>query len=221
MSYLTDHIDEQFKIFLQSWPAATSAELQAYFDAYRERIGKENSNSNRRPFWIYLPQWLMRSFSPDSQIIRSDKKFLKDIMWAQYCVFLAIRVHDDLYDGQSECKSLIYAGDQLIVDSGKIFSKYFSRSSIFWKYYYNLIESTVRAIVIVDNLQKSPETSLPKLLKSYADVCSIFKIGTLALCCYSNKMKNYKNISYLIDRLSIVGHMIDDLKDLKEDLLLH
>jgi hypothetical protein len=218
MNYIDHHIADRFEDFLQSWPKSTSEELRNYFGAYRKRIGLTDSENKARPYWIHLPLWIFKSFKANKILIGSDKKFLKDITWAQYCVFLAVRMHDDLYDGQSKCKNLIYAGDQLLVDSGKIFSKYFSRSSVFWEYYYNLIENTIRSIIKVDNLQRSHSSSLKEMLDCYAKVCSIFKIGALAICSKTNRMKAYKKFSLLIDKISIIGHMIDDLKDMDEDV---
>ncbi|PKL83292.1 MAG: hypothetical protein CVV24_05810 [Ignavibacteriae bacterium HGW-Ignavibacteriae-3] len=217
MKYIEDHISHSFEKFLSNWPSNTSKELRDYFEEYRTRLGKKNLQSKTRPFWVYLPHWILKSFHPESKLSTDQKNFLKDIIWAQYCVFLAIRVHDDLYDCQSECKSLIYAGDQLMIDSEKIFTKYFPGSQVFWQNYHSLIETSIHSIVLVDGLQKSSKTSLAKLLKSYAGVCSIFKIGTLAVCCHVNKMGMYKNMVHVIDGLCVAGQMIDDMEDLIED----
>ncbi len=144
---------------------------------------------------------------------------IKDFAWAQYSLFLAVRMHDDLFDRQADWKNLIYTGDSLIIEAEKIFMKYFAASDLFWKNYYLLVETTINSILKVDRLQQSDRTSLTVLYDNYAGVCSIFKIGALAVCVKMNLMRRYKKISKAADNLAVIGHLIDDFYDIDEDLM--
>ncbi|HLF14604.1 MAG TPA: hypothetical protein VI932_06930 [Bacteroidota bacterium] len=147
-----------------------------------------------------------------------DRTFLADVLTAQYCLFLAFRIRDDLMDDGRTPRILRRAVDRLILDAGKIFSKHFPPGAAFWRVYGKCLAGTTSATVEVDDLQRSTETSLPALRKAYARVNSVFRVGSAAVCRRHSRLADYPMVRSFSDRFSAGCQILDDLADIAEDL---
>jgi len=147
-----------------------------------------------------------------------SRNFLNDILWGQYCLFLFVRIQDDLFDGQADSPSLLFASDQFLFEAECTFSNHFRCESPFWDIYRRCLQSTTRAIVYVDRLQQTQSSSPQKLLAEYAWVCAIFKVGSVAICAKFNRMKDFTRVAAFADEMAIAGQILDDLEDIEEDL---
>ena len=52
-----------------------------------------------------MPGWIAKEKKTN---VLNDQKFLEDILWAQYCIFLSVRILDDIYDKQAKDSNLIF-----------------------------------------------------------------------------------------------------------------
>lgn len=147
-----------------------------------------------------------------------SSRLVRDVQWAQYCVFLFIRFQDDVFDGQSENPVAIYASDQCLFEADRIFAKYFSPRSWFWKEYRESLRLTTQSIVAVDALQRKSTSRPDQLLDGYARVSSILKVGSAAVCAKLNQKSAYKRLSLFCDEMAKAGQIMDDIHDLEEDL---
>ena len=70
------------------------------------------------PFWLVAPGWFL---SPQKG--SRHRRLLSDLAFGQYCLFLAIRIHDDLLDDQARDRWLILAGDDLLIEPEEQFAR--------------------------------------------------------------------------------------------------
>jgi hypothetical protein len=206
---------------LQSWPSAMTKDFRAYFRQLHERSREPtgyNKGTGKLPFWLLLPIWLTEKYNKKRTKNLLDTHFLNDILWGQYCLFLSIRIKDDLHDRQAESFSLIFGADQFLIEAYSVFSQYMRQATPFWDIYRGCLEETTRGIVNVDKLQRSPNTAPKRLRDGYANVSSLFKIASAAVCFQVDRTKDFSAVSTFADSVAIAGQILDDLQDIDEDL---
>ena len=204
--------------FVMSQPEAIREVFEAFFrKSPRHSLGHEDRAKRwlNLPYWRILPAALRARFRSRKPL---SSAILRDIQWAQYCLFLFIRFQDDVFDGQSHNPASIYAADQCLFEADRIFAKHFSFDSWFWKIYRESLMTSTRSIVEVDMLQKKSTSRPADLLEGYARVCSIFKVGSAAMCAMLDQKKAFMSISVLCDEMAKAGQIIDDMRDMEEDL---
>jgi hypothetical protein len=131
---------------------------------------------------------------------------------------MAVRIQDDIYDGEGATAPLIFVSDEFLVEAQSTFSTLFQSSSPFWIIYHRYMTTTSRAIVECDDLLQTPMASAQTLLPAYARVSALFKIGAAAVCIRSDRMKQFSQVSRFADALAAAGQILDDLDDILEDL---
>ena len=77
---------------LRLWPQAIVDDVLEYFRSSEARFA--GPAARRDPFWLELPRWLARS-PRFRRTRRVDSRFLSDVTWGQYCLFLYARIRDD------------------------------------------------------------------------------------------------------------------------------
>jgi hypothetical protein len=166
-----------------------------------------------RPYWMLLPDWLLRR-NPEK------RESLEDILVAQYYLFLAFRIHDDLLDdGSRHPQALKSIPAALFIEAKNMFSRLFPPSSIFWSRYGESISETTDAIANADILQNSPTTSPERLLDEYARINSVFLVGSWAACVLTGRFEDFECVKSFADDLSRGAQVLDDYYDMKEDLM--
>lgn len=221
MANLSALMEASLETCLKAWPTAISSEFSRYENDLRRdrhRYRARCATDGEHPYWVLLPASLFRLYRRKLYGQACNSKFLYDILWAQHALFLSIRMRDDLFDGQANSPSLLIASDRLRLEAETMFSRYFERRPLFWKFYRNCLQSTERAIARVDRLQRLPIARSTKLLSEYAKVSAIFKVGSAAVCVKFERVKDYCHISRFADHMAIVGQILDDLEDFEEDL---
>jgi len=143
---------------------------------------------------------------------------VNDILWGQYCLFLCIKIHDDLYDRHTNRPSLIYAGDEFLLKANRVFSLHFRASSSFWDFFYSSLRESLRAIVALNDLQLSGNARGAELLKYYTKEYSLCKIGSYAICLQGRRSADFSQVSAFSDEMAVIGQVVDDLQDIKEDI---
>jgi len=144
--------------------------------------------------------------------------FLNDIILGQRMLYLAIRIQDDLFDGHTKAPSLIFSSDNLLIEAESLFSRHFPKDSRFWTEYRNCLRATTCSIVEADEAERSARTDASTLLDLHAKVCSVFKIGSIAVCARSANWIHKRTVSLFCDEMAKAGQIVDDLADLEEDL---
>jgi hypothetical protein len=166
-------------------------------------------------YWLLVPGWLAQG---GLGAHKRPQRVVGDVLWGQYCLYLAIRIKDDLFDQQARSKNLSIVADGFMVESRRAFEKYFEKHSSFWSGYQRCIETTNAAIRQIDTLQRADTTSASRLLREYAKQSSVFKVGSLAICKLSSRPRIFARVSRFADHMAIANQIIDDLQDITEDL---
>jgi hypothetical protein len=206
-----DEIARRIDSHLQGWPGASVPELRRYVGRSPVRRRRATRRNPER-YWTLLPQSLLACWTR-----RSSGRFIRDVLWGQYCLFLFVRLHDDLVDRQAHDGRLIFIADDLLIESRRSFAPHFADRR-FDVIFDDLLRTTVRAIVEVDALQSRPGAMTAARVDLYARVSAIFKVGAAAVCLKCGREDRLAPVSRLYDRLAIASQIVDDLFDLEEDL---
>ena len=160
------------------------------------------------PLWLLAPAWLLAE--------RRDRDCLADILFAQCCLFLAIRIHDDLVDRQAQGAWLILVGDDLLFEAQSQLARHVEAPA-FWSYFRSAATKTLHGIAEVDRLQTQPAGMPASARWLYADVSAILSIGVAAAFARRTRLAHYPKFARLFDDLAIASQLLDDLEDLEED----
>jgi hypothetical protein len=182
------------------------------------RGATDPSSEHKQPYWLLLPRWLASAYGIDAGSKPSHRRFVEDILWGQYCLFLCIKIHDDLFDRHTDRLSLMYAGDEFLLEANRVFSLHFGTSSSFWDFFYSSLQESLRAIVALNDLQHDRKLQRLDLLKYYRREYSLCKIGMYAVCLQAKRRKDFSQVAAFSDQMAIVGQVVDDLLDMKEDI---
>jgi hypothetical protein len=201
------------------WPEVQSRLLNDYLKSSNVYLLR-NSNTNRLkaiPYWASFPCWLHFKWKRDNSL--GADYSLEDFLWAQFCVYLSIKISDDELDGQTGIASSGSLSKLLLKESELTLSNYFVKNTNFWKAFYDCIDETNSAIKRINELQFNWSCETDLLGKEYYLLSSVLKIGTLALFTVNNKQNEYDHAAEYLDEMSTGGQILDDLYDYKEDLL--
>jgi len=213
-------ISDRLASISKPWPRAIRAELRQYIkhhDGDSGGTGLSGKEVRNQPYWFLLPVWLAEKYNLEKRRIIS-KSALEDLLWAQFCVFLSLRIKDDLYDGQGITSRLFFAADQFLAESNEIFFRYQPDTKPFWSIYNGSIRKSVLAFWEVDEMQKRRGVSFREMRWGYARVASIFKIGAAAICYIAGHPQDFRTVEKAADRLAMAGQILDDFEDMNEDL---
>ena len=143
-----------------------SRELDRYWHRFQPSRSK---SSELLPWWFLVPGWIVKE--KETHVL-NDQKFMEDILWAQYCIFLSVRILDDIYDNQAKDSNLIFVPHLLQLEADRQFAKYFPNDSSFWKKKNHFQQKTLISIIQTDKLQRNRKTEVKDLLQAYADVAA-------------------------------------------------
>jgi hypothetical protein len=176
------------------------------------------ASEHKQPYWLLLPRWLASAYGNDAGSKALHRRFVEDILWGQYCLFLCVKIHDDLYDRHTNRLSLLFAGDEFLLEAYRIFCLHFGTSSFFWDFFYSSLGETLRAIVALNSLQLGGNAGRADVLRHYKKEYSLCKIGTYAVCLQAKRRKDFSRVAAFSDEMAIVGQVLDDLQDMKKDI---
>jgi hypothetical protein len=208
--------DERLAALTASWPSP----LIAAFSAYRSKLRAVGGPGPKRglpPYWQVFPGWLLNHGDPaaDEPDLRC---FLREILWGQFCLYLSVRIRDDLLDGQAEHPTLLFAAEELLLEAEQVFSNAFPEDPGFAEFLRQALTTTNRAILEVDALQRSPTGMPPESVELYARVCEIFKVSSRAACTAADRLDRYPAVASCCNHLAMAGQILDDFADIDEDL---
>lgn len=171
------------------------------------------------PYWIILPALLQASFSRQEKENPGADSFLGDVLWGQYCIFLATRILDDIVDRDLSRSTFQAISRKFESEASRVFRRCLGGHSEFRRYYLQCVVSAKDAHKRVGRLD-GPMVRVSKrtLEAEYKTVSGIFKIGSAAVCARFGKFHDLKGIEVALEQLAVIGQISDDLMDLEEDL---
>lgn len=194
------------------WDRALGRSFRQYLAA---RPGlQDRRRKEEPPYWILLPQWLLRKGSGRGKV---RARFLADILFGQCCAFLAVKIHDDVFDGHVRDRSLIFAADHLLLSAREAFAPHFRDDSPFWRTFDGSVRRTIDAIIATDECQRrgyGPPGSVRALAREGYAVCNV---ATYAACLSMGRTALFERVLRCTDELAFVGQLMDDLEDVQED----
>jgi hypothetical protein len=206
---------------IRSWHPCLTTDFREVLESRSvtsSRGAADPASEHKQPYWLLLPRWLASVYRNDAGSKASHRRFVEDILWGQYCLFLCVKIHDDLYDQHTKRLSLVYAGDEFLLEAHRIFSLHFGTSSSFWNFFYSSLRESLQAIVALNNLQFGGNARRADVLKYYGKEYSLCKIGTYAICLQAKRRKDFSRVAAFSDQMAIVGQVLDDLQDMKKDI---
>ena len=204
--------------FLRSWPGTMTR-------TFRQEVGvrppgrraRPSPGPTRGPIWLELPGWLLERYEPGFRRDPRSRRMLDAILWGQYCLFLVVRIQDDLFDGHVRQPSLLFAADQFLIESQRVFAEDLRSGPAFGRIYRQCLRDTTLAIVEIDRLQRSRRGVGAASLDHCSRQSSIFKVAPAWLCLRFRRMKEYPRISRFLDGIAVADQILDDLTDMEED----
>jgi hypothetical protein len=179
------------------------------------RADEAESPDGIDPYWLLLPAWL----PADSRVanrIRRRRAFLRDILWAQYCVFLYVRLLDDVLDGDSATASMPIVGSALLMEAERTFARHVDVAP-FREFLRGAIADTCDAGLRIDAMQRSGGAGRDAL-RAYAAAAAIFKVGTAAVCIAGRRTSALPWLYRFADAIAVAAQIMDDIRDLDADL---
>jgi hypothetical protein len=216
-----DSIGRRLESSLQSWEPQLAWDFRLYASAQsrpRARRGRQQTPEVEQPYWLLLPQWLARNWRRSGKAQGLDRRSVEDILWGQYCLFLWLKIHDDIFDEQTHRISLIYAGDAFLVKACEVFSHCFETSSPFWRFFYSSLDETLSTIDAMDRHERSGRLQGLRSLSLIAKEYAMCKIASYAICLKAGREHDFPRVARFADEMAIMGQTIDDLQDMEKDL---
>lgn len=199
----------------RAWPRPLAAEARRYsVGNHPAAVPAVRLGEPLRYAWLLLPEWLSTRLALASS--SAERRFLADVQWAQYALFLFVRIHDDLVDRQARSSWLIYAADRYLVESETAFARHVSTA--FWPLFRTLVRQTLDGIAEADALQRGVRTPRAALLDAYTRVSSIFKAASAAVLMRHGRLRLLPRAARFQDHLAVASQILDDLVDLDDDL---
>lgn len=214
-------IDENLNEFIQTWPRSMKNSFKDYYSNAswpKGMIFSLDYDYEKVPFWFILPNQMLSKFVRGDFGDEKNIKFLHDCLWAQYCIFMFIRIKDDVIDEDEKNALLILISDQFLFDAEETLHKYFERSNPFWKTYFQLLRETTQAMYEKEVFEKLNQQAATEIIELSGKEGAILNIGTAAVCSKYNKINEFKLLKKMTYHLVISRQIIDDLFDLEEDL---
>ncbi len=220
-AYANSLVRSRMRGFERSLPTPMALDLRNYLNSSargRRTATPSSQRSPVQPYWVLLPMWLRVRFARTGGRRPLADRFIDDVLWAQYCLFQQVRIHDDILDRQEFNPSLIFTANEFRLEADRLLSKYFARSPRFWHIYNTCLSETNRSIIVLRSVQRSRVARPEEILALHAKVCSLFQIGSAAVCVRYNKLEYIPCLRTFADEVAKTGQAIDDLTDVVEDL---
>jgi hypothetical protein len=195
---------------VRSWPRTSAIHVRDYVRRHAVHPARP---TRRQPIWLLLPIWLHERFTPRRAPFRS-RQFLADVLWAQFCLFLFIRIQDDVLDGQTAPR-MLFVADEFLLESQRVFST--MPLPAFHAVVSASLSATIRGILRANALQRGAGL-VRRQWVVYAQVGSIFKVASAAVCRAGLHEREFAAVSRFLDHVAIADQILDDLRDLDEDL---
>jgi len=155
-----DHPIIEYQSPKHRWMYGKSIHNLSYLNSLRQPLSGQDwlnggslSEFDKLPFWLILPGLLHSKYATNLQEKESNNLFLSDILWAQICIFLSIRMKDDVIDLEIENPLFILISDLFLIETEQVLIKYFKREHNFWPVYFQLLKETIASLFEKEDLE--------------------------------------------------------------------
>jgi len=207
--------------FINAQPRAIAQALQTYCRCVPVGLPRRLPSLRRlhlQPYWIAIPVVFARRWSHMLVTSGPRREFLHDVLWAQYCLYLSVRIKDDFFDGQVGNRRILALAELFHREAGEALARHFGEHAEFWTHFRTHVLTSVKGIEEVDALQRKKVQARRAFLRGFANTSSIFKIGATAVCLASGRRRALPLIGTVADELAIGTQIVDDVRDIVEDL---
>jgi hypothetical protein len=197
-------LDERLQRFVGTWEPSLARVFLQY-----DRLLREKS---RRP----PSAWLAGQQRDGAGEVSPE--FLDIVLWGQTSLFYAVRLQDDLLDGEFSRSTLALAPLLFLTEADRAFSSIIDSNAGFWEHYRLALETTVAGIVRVAAMQRDLAARADELLQVYGCVDAVFSVGASAVCERMGTADTIPRIKEFVSELGKVLLTLDDVEDIEEDL---
>jgi hypothetical protein len=208
-------LDDRLRALLRGAEKGTAERLA-------ERLLPARLADSSRPrhggfYWLLIPEWLAEEY--ELSTTGEGRALLADLSWIQYCVYALFRVQDDLVDGDVADPLLAVEANRLLVEASSRAARHFPGDSPFWRIFSASVAATSSAITLLDPLQRDPDRPPNRELELYADLSASLKIAAAGVAIAAGRPDDWEaRISPALDRLGVAAQIVDDLRDVRDDL---
>lgn len=209
----------QARQIINGFPNESRAQLWQLVKRYVFLLIPNHTDRTKSPiniYWMEIPALLMPSSSSLAETQRATQ--FDSISWAQFCLFLAFRLHDDIFDEESANPNLLFVGNAFSLEAVRALQSVRGLSDDFWKSFHRLNHATNAAIIRSKFLHLSKRATRTQLARCTISINGIFKIALEAVCDLSERPRLFPTLSRCYDALGRAGQLIDDAQDIDEDL---
>ncbi len=210
---------------MAEFTAAQSPALREAIRPYLRRLrtyldfeAEVDSAGRLGPYWAVIPAAVYTAAHDRRRPAPLRQRQLRGILWAQTCIFLALRLQDDVYDGQAANRNGIFAATLFYSEAAATFRTLFESRAPFWRNYEMLIVASCESIARIADAGRNFRSSPSRLPRLYAGTNSALRIGVQAACELSGRPRLASPLAECCDALAVAWQMIDDLEDMLEDL---
>ncbi len=210
---------ERLERFLGTWEPFLARRFFQYDRLLRSKVHRAPSvwgEGESGPYWRELPRWLAGRSGNGGSAVSPD--FLDTILWGQHCLFYAVRLQDDMLDGELSRSPLTMAPLLLLSEAEQAFSSAIDAKRQFWVHYRRALGTTVAGITRVAELQRSPAAHADDLLDAYGCVDAVLSVASSAVCEQMGRAEEVPHINDFVRELGKVLLALDDAEDIGEDL---
>ena len=219
MALLSPPMLRRFHRFAASLHPSVEREMRRHLSFLAAPLYRGTRSSGRQlPVWMLLPRWLALDWRSELEFPRVRRGFLPDILWAQFCLFAFVKLHDDVFDGHVRTPGLIFAGDAFLLEARRSIARHFDETSPLWRFHDSAVRTTLRTITAVDEAQQRAEARYPTIARLYTEGYAMCKVATYAVCLAAGKAATFRRCSEYLDGFAIAGQVLDDLEDMESDL---
>ncbi len=187
----------------------------ATFPAMRDDAGGDDDP--RLLYWELFPRWLDDALRQPGAPCAAA---LGDLLWAQYCLFFAVRMQDDIFDMQAGHRALVHVADLFRDEALLCLARLEEGIPGVLVHAIEALRTTTTAIVTTTALQVDPASDTDDLLEGHAQTASIFTVAPWAVCRLHARTELDDACERFIGAMTIAGQIMDDLEDVEEDAAL-
>jgi hypothetical protein len=206
----------RLEVFINTLPLSMSNAFDNYYSEVEWKKSSKTKNPNI-PFWILLPYALSEYYAKKDNSDEKERNIINEIIWAQFCIFLFIRIKDDVLDAGTDIYLSLIA-DQFLIESEKSFYKYFQKSKTFWSLYHMMLRESTIAMYQKEKFQKDIYSATNDIKNCIIEEGAILNLGIAAVCCRFGKRRDFSKLRNITSHLTVASQLIDDLIDVEEDL---
>lgn len=215
ISSINREIRNRLSRLTRSWHPSLRSAVRSYLTQRRRSF--HHLKESDEPFWFLFPLWFSRNRYDRTLPLR----LLKDLLWAQYCVVICIKIHDDLFDRHTDREALVFAGDLFLLEAQNTLIRRFDSASPFWRFYHQALQQSLHAILAVDESQQYSRISRRQIVRLYRNGYAACNIALYGVCLMTHQLHLVTPLISCSGNFAVVGQLLDDLQDIEKDLDRH